>query len=198
MIFALEIDNGVLSYDIATPPIFVYGNTGRSITLNVNRKGNPLILSSPSILFTLRDPSDFTGPALAETATFSLMSPTGPYTASLNLFTVEMESFIGTETSRDALLQVTIIQGGDSQSSAAIPCIIQNYTANPNSGSPTPLPDPALVWLAEHAVMYSQVQSLTQEEQIRALLNIGIDTNEADGYISIMTNDGVRYIAVTS
>lgn len=199
MVYDLDLEEGLLSYSIATPPVFVYGNTARSITLGLNRLGTPYILTAPwTILFTLRDPSDFNGEPLAQTSAFTLTNPAGPYRAKINLFTENLEEFIGNSAQKECLLQVTVIETGGSESCNAVPAIIQNYTANPNSGSPTPLPDPALVWLEGLAVLYAQAQSLNTAQQVQAQGNIGIVWDNDDGVFVIQTPNGVRFVAASS
>lgn len=173
MQFSWEKQNGVLSFAIATPPVFVYGNTARQITLNITDNGQPYIASGVwSILMSIRNPQEFSGVPLAEATTFTAGFPFGVYTASIDLYTTELEAYMSNQAQRGGLLQFTLTLPDGTTSSMAIPCSIQNYTANPNAGTPTNLPD-AEAWLTARAVRYDIVQTLSAPEQAQARSNIG-------------------------
>lgn len=141
MDFTWNKATGILSYRIATPPVFQYANTATPINLTVTEYGAPYLAPGGfTLYFTIRNPQDFEGPPLAQTDAFTASHPFGLYVGELSLATEEMQSFVsGNTAQREALVQATLDLGGDTVSSVAIPCIIQNYSANPDSTPPTPL-----------------------------------------------------------
>lgn len=195
MRYTWSVPTALLAYQIATPPVFTYGNTAREIVLELTNDGSPYILEGAiNILMAIRNPNDFQGPALAELVTWTRTEVFGTYRGYLNLFTTEMQAFLANNPKMDALLQFTLTTGLGTQSSLAIPCVVQNYTANPNSGSPTPLPDPAMQWLRDNAVLYSESQSLDAAQMSVAQFNIGIQWDNADNQFLITTPFGVKAI----
>lgn len=140
MQFTWDITSTYLSYSRSTPPVFVGGNTAAPIVLTLTEQGSPYIAPAGfEVLFAIRNPSDFSGPALAQAEAFAAIYPFGTYTDNLNLATDEMVEFLGNSPQGEALLQVTLILGDDTRSTGAIPVIVQNYSANPGTDPPTPV-----------------------------------------------------------
>lgn len=125
---------GTLRYQIATPPIFVFGNTAAEVEVNMTSYGAPLFLEGTwEIYFAIRNPSIFSEAPLADLASFSLRSGNESiYVGNIDLSGDTFEEFMAESPSKDIIIQFTLTTGeSDTVSSQAIPAIAQNYTANP-------------------------------------------------------------------
>lgn len=134
MRFYFDRPLGTLRYQIATPPIFVFGNTSAEVEVNLTSNGAPLFLEGDwEIYFAIRNPSIFSEPPLADLASFSLRSgQESTYVGNIDLSGEAFEEFMAESASQDIIIQFTLTtEETDTVSSQAIPAIAQNYTANP-------------------------------------------------------------------
>jgi hypothetical protein len=142
MRFFLEIEQGLLTYKIETPPVFVFGNTARRVEVQLSKNGAPYFLDGVwTMYFAIRVPNTFSSAPLAALDAFTLQSgQESVYAGDLNLYTEEMQEAVAESLVRDVVIQFTLTTGDDdSQSSIGIPAVVQNYTGNPLSDAPTPI-----------------------------------------------------------
>lgn len=188
MRFLWDIATGVLSYQIATPPVFVYGNTARRVDVQLRFNGAPYFLQdTQAIYMAIRSSNSFSDAPLADLSTFVLTSGSeSTYTGFIDLFTVQLEEFMAETAQREALYQFTLTTDpDDSQSSEFKGCIVQNYVANTTLADPNPSNNTLDNFVASRAVLYDRVQSLSAPEQQQARENIGLGTGNSPTFTAL-------------